>query len=171
MLNRAIKLYRRIFWSFEKNARTNGVIIGKNCVIQDVSFGSEPYLISVGNHVQITKGTKIFTHGGSWVFRESDPTFDFFGKVTIGDNVYIGNNSLILPGVSIGNNVIIAAGSVITKSVTDNNIVGGNPAKVIGNINEFKTKIIPYNVQTAKMSRKEKEKFLLALPDDMFIKK
>lgn len=66
--------------------------------------------------MQITSGTKFFTHGAAWVLRDKYPEIDFFGKIKIGDNVYIGNDSLILPGVAIGSNVIIAAGSVVTKS-------------------------------------------------------
>jgi len=54
--------------------------------------------------------------------------------VTIGDNVFIGMNSIILKGVNIGNNVRIAAGSVVTKSIPANQIWGGNPAAFIKNI-------------------------------------
>ena len=51
--------------------------------------------------------------GGAKVARYKYPKFDVFGKVKIGNNVYIGNNALIMPGVSIGNNVLVAAGSVV----------------------------------------------------------
>ena len=64
MLKRVLNLYRKHFWSFEKLARFNGVYIGKNCKIQNVGFGSEPYLITIGNNVTLTNGCKIFTHGG-----------------------------------------------------------------------------------------------------------
>ena len=57
--------------------------------------------------------------------------FDVFGKVTIGDWVYIGTNSLIMPGITIGDGALIAAGSVVTKDVPEYSIVGGVPAKVI----------------------------------------
>jgi len=134
-------------------------------------FGSEPYLVSIGNHVQITNDVKFFTHGGGWVFREKYPDFDTFGKIVIKNNVYIGNNALIMPGVTIGNNVIIGSGTVVTKSVNDGDIVAGNPGKVIGNINDFETKLLPFNVNTKKHSYKKKKEFLLNLSEDKFIKK
>ena len=56
------------------------------------------------------------------------------GPVKIGNNVHIGENVIILPGVNIGNNVIVGAGSVVTKSIPDNTLACGNPAKVIKNI-------------------------------------
>ena len=80
MIKKLLNIYKRRFWSSEKYARSTGVNIGKNCDIQKVSFGSEPYLVEIGNHVQITSGTKIFTHGGGWVFRDQYPKLDYFGK-------------------------------------------------------------------------------------------
>ncbi|MDN3492047.1 acyltransferase [Winogradskyella bathintestinalis] len=171
MIKRIRKLYRNKFWSSEKRATFLGVKIGYGCDIQAVSFGSEPYLIEKGNHVQITKGTKFFTHGAAWVLREKYPDIDFFGKIRVGDNVYIGNSALILAGVTIGSNVIIAAGSVVTKSVSDNQIVGGNPAKIIGNIEEFEKSILPFNLKTKGKSFSEKREILLSLNENRFIKK
>ena len=171
MIKKIQSIYRRIFWSKEKFARFRGVVIGRGCDIQDVVFGSEPYLIKIGNHVQITSGTKIFTHGGAWVLRDKHPKIDFFGKVVIKDNVYIGNNSLIMPGVVIGSNVIVAAGSVVTKSIHDNCIVGGNPARIIGNIEDYEKKMVPFNVNSKGLSYAEKKDFLLKLTEDKFIQK
>lgn len=113
----------------------------ENCEIFTRYSGAEPYLIEIGNHVQITRDVRFFNHGSAWVFRDIEPNLDFFGKITIGNNVYIGSCSLILPGITIGNNVIIAAGSVVTKSFSDNVIIGGNPAKIIGNTEEYFQKI------------------------------
>ncbi|MGP9710916.1 acyltransferase [Psychrobacter sp. AOP29-E1-7] len=171
MFKRALSLYRRFFWSSEKLARFNGVNIGKNCRIQDVVFGSEPYLITIGDNVRLTNGCKIFTHGGAGVLRVKYPNIDFFGKVVIKDNVYIGNNCLIMPGVTIGSNVLVAAGSVVTKSVPNGVVVGGNPAKVLGSITDFEEKMLSKNVASKGMNKTEKEKYLLSLPDSVFIKK
>ena len=66
-------------------------------------------------------------------------------KVMIGDNVFIGARSVILPGVHIGNNVIVGAGSVVTKSIPDNMVAAGNPARLLKQtdvyINEMRSKI------------------------------
>ena len=66
MFKKIIRFYHNYFWFPEKLARYEGVSIGKNCNIQKVSFGSEPFLITIGDQVQITNGTKIFTHGGAF---------------------------------------------------------------------------------------------------------
>tara|TARA_R110000751_G_scaffold306753_1_gene426112 strand:- start:2777 stop:3292 length:516 start_codon:yes stop_codon:yes gene_type:complete len=171
MLGKILRLYRKHFWSPERQARYAGVMIGYNCNIQRVTFGSEPYLIEIGDHVQITDGVKLFTHGGAWVLRQKYPDMDFFGRIVIGNNVYIGNNSLIMPGVSIGNNVLIAAGSVVTKSIPDNVVVGGNPARVITVIEEFEKKMVAINVNTKPMGSVEKKEYLSSLPRSRFIKK
>jgi acetyltransferase-like isoleucine patch superfamily enzyme len=171
MINKIIRFYQKIFWNCEKYARHLGVKIGNDCSIGTRNFGTEPYLIEIGNNTQITYGVTFYTHGGSWVFRQKYPNFDFFGKIKIGNNVYIGNYALILPGVTIEDNGIIGAGAVVTKSVPAGSIVGGNPAKIIGKVDEYEKKILPYNVNSKKLSYKEKKKFLLSLDDSKFQKK
>lgn len=165
-----IKLfYNRYFVDTITFLRKRGVTIGKDCSIESRDFGTEPYLVTIGNHVQITSDVKIFTHGGGWVLRQEIPDFDSFGKVVIGNNVYIGNNALIMPGVTIDDNVIIGAGSVVTKSVPSGWIVAGNPAKKVGNIENFKEKMIPYNFGTKKQTNKKDS--ILNSNSDKFIKK
>lgn len=171
MIKKTKHLYRKLLWTPEKYARFQGVEIGKDCDIQKVSFGSEPYLIEIGNHVQITNGTKIFTHGGGWVFRDQYPKLDYFGKVIIKNNVYIGNSSMIMPGVTIGNDVIIGAGSIVTKTIPDGNIAAGNPARIVGETKDFIEKIKQYDVGSKGMSYDEKKKYLLSLGEDSFIRK
>lgn len=171
MINKLVKLYRKKVWKPERYARYIGVNIGRNCYIATKEFSSEPYLITIGNHVQITAGVKFFAHSGGWVFREEYPSFDTFGKIVIEDNVYIGNNVLILPGVTIGKNVVIGAGAIVTKSFPDNVVIAGNPAKIVKTVEELKHSLLPYNVNSKGMSNSEKKKFLLGLGDDKFIKK
>ena len=88
-----------------KILRKKGVKIGKNCEIYpSASFGSEPYLIELGDYVRITDGCKLTTHdGGLWVLRNNGKlkNSDKFGKIRIGNNVHIGINSIIMPGVEI----------------------------------------------------------------------
>lgn len=105
------------------------------------------------------------------VVRMIDSSFDCFGKVKIGNNVYIGTNALIMPGITIGDNVLIAAGSIVTHSVPNNVVVGGNPAKVICSLENFYQKNKRYNVGTKGLSSIEKKSVLLSLDDCFFIKK
>ena len=143
-------------------AREIGVHIGEDCFIPDKGcFSSEPYLITIGNHCQITSGVRLFTHGGGQVLRDKIPDYDTFGKIVIGDWVYIGNNSLIMPGVTIGDNVLVAAGSVVTKSVPSRVVVAGNPAKIICTIDEYFERNKEYNVGTKKLSPLQKKEYLI----------
>lgn len=172
MLIRKIKhLYNRYFLSFEQQARKAGVIIGKGNQFLSNFWSSEPYLIEIGDNCQITAGVKIFTHGGAKIARVIDPDFDCFGKVKIGSNVYIGNNSLIMPGVTVGDNVLIAAGSVVTHSVQDNVVIGGNPAHVICSFDDYYQKNQKYNVGTKGLNPSEKRKVLSNLGEEKFLRK
>ena len=172
MLKKIYYLFTILFLSPEKYLKRRGVVIGKGCDIQTRNFGSEPYLIEIGDRVQITSGVKFFTHGGGWVFRIEYPDFDTFGKIKIGNNVYIGNNAMIMPGVSIADNCIIGAGSIVTKSFLDSGIIiAGVPAKNVGKIEDLKTRLIPFNLKTNGLSYSSKKNFLLSQPDSSFIKK
>ena len=76
-----------------------------------------------------------------------------------------------MPGVTIGEGAIVAAGAIVTKSVPDGMVVGGNPARVIGTVDEFKERNLKYNVGTKNMPSEKKKAFLLGLADDKFIRK
>lgn len=149
----------------KKQIKKLGVQIGNDCRFLSVdksTFGSEPYLITIGNHVTITSGVKFITHdGGVWVFRKKCPEIDSFGRIFIGNNVFIGINSIILPGVTIGNNVVVGAGSVVTKDVPDNVVVGGNPAKEIKSIQAYEVKILEDADYTKKLNYNDKKVYLL----------
>ncbi len=85
-----------------------------------------PELIEIGTHTKITSGTKILTH-----FFNSEDEGMYLGKVTIGNEVFIGLNTLIVNPVEIGDGAVLAAGSVVTKDIPAWEIWGGNPAKFI----------------------------------------
>ena len=83
-----------------------------------MDFGSEPYLITIGDHVRITAEARFITHdGGVWVFRNEEKMkdVDVFGTIEIGNNVHLGNDVIIMPNVKIGDNVVIGCGAVVTK--------------------------------------------------------
>ncbi|MCD8237331.1 MAG: acyltransferase [Prevotellaceae bacterium] len=152
-------------------AEMAGVSMGERNSIASCFWSSEPYLITIGSDCTITAGVKIFTHGGCSVARDRYRNFDCFGKVTIGDRVYIGTNALIMPGVSIGNRVLIAAGSVVTKSIPDNCVVGGNPAKFLHSVDDYIESNKEYNLDSKHLSSAKKRELLMNLTEDSFIKK
>lgn len=112
---------------------------------------TRPCLITIGDDVKITSGVKILTHGYDWSVLAGlyDVVLGSAGNVKIGNNVFIGMNSIILKGVNIGNNVVIGAGSVVNKDVPDNSVVAGNPAKFIMSIEDYYKKRIDAQVNEA----------------------
>lgn len=124
-------------------AKSIGVKVGNDCRVYTTNFGSEPFLITIGNNVTVTSGVKFITHDGTtWLMRDEKGRRYFYQRISIGNNVFIGVNCVIMPGVKIEDNVIIAAGSVVTKSIPKGVIVAGVPAKIIGNFEEIKTRML-----------------------------
>ncbi|WP_350289499.1 acyltransferase [uncultured Croceitalea sp.] len=107
--------------------------IGEYCFINDGTYWSAKGGIEIGSNVIFGPQTVIWTYNhdysGTHLPYGGD---DILKKVTIGDNVWIGMKSIIMPGVNIGEGTIIGAGSVVTKNTSPGSIVGGNPAKIIG---------------------------------------
>lgn len=140
---RILDLFNRFSKSGTAYARSKGVNVGDNCRIYTRLFGSEPWLITIGNKVTITSGVILLTHDGStWLMNDEKGRRYLYKKIEIGNHVFIGVNSIIMPGVKIENNVIVAAGSVVTKSVPKGSIVAGNPAKIIGNYFNYEQKVL-----------------------------
>lgn len=168
--------YHRITKSGVEYARYLGVEVGENCRILSPRFGSEPWLIKIGNKVTITSGVRIITHdGATWLMEDEKGRREFFARVEIGDNVFIGLNSIIMPGVKIENNCIIAAGSVVTKSVPSGSIVGGNPAKIIAKTDDYRDKVLNTYISKSEMdySKPFKERILDVVSEEFkpFLKK
>ncbi len=170
-MNKILYLYWRFIASPEKYARHIGVTIGENCLIDTRQWSSEPYLIYIGNNVQVTRDVSFFTHGGGLVIRQLAPDYDSFGKIIVEDNAYRGAHSLIMPGVTIGSGALVAAGSVVTKSVPAGVVVGGNPAKYICTVDEYIQRNLKYNLHTKGLNANKKREFLLSLASDKFIQK
>lgn len=129
-----------------ERARKLGVSIGENCrLISNPSWDSEPWLISLGNHVEISCNATFITHdGATWVFRNEDKYKDVirYGKIVIKDNCFIGAHSTILPGVTIGPNSIIGACSLVRKDVEPNSVYAGIPARRICSLEEYAEKCL-----------------------------
>lgn len=113
-----------------------------NCTILDVAK------VIIGDNCQLAPNVSIYTAGHPVHPETRNSGYEYGIKVTIGDNVWIGGNTVICPGVHVGDNVVIGAGSVVTKDIPDMVIAAGNPCKVIRKITEddrrtyFKKQII-----------------------------
>lgn len=135
------KILCKVFGN-EKVARWLGVSIGKNCRILTTKFGSEPWLITIGDNVTVSFDVVFINHDGvGWLFKDENGRRYKYSKIRVGDNCFIGAQSIILPGVCIGNNCVIGAGSVLTKSVPDGCVVAGNPARYITTYDELMARI------------------------------
>ncbi len=148
-----MNIFRVIFRKIEryfthpiKYARKLGVTIGDNCKLNGTpDWGSEPWLIFIGNHVELSGDVAFITHdGATWVFRSEERYKKVirYGKITIKDNCFVGMRSTIMPGVTIGPNSIVGAGSLVVKDVPEGCVYAGVPAKFICTVDEFKEKCL-----------------------------
>lgn len=141
--------------------RGKGAHIGKGCSIhKSVGFGDEGFMIFIGDNVRITAGVRVTPHdGGLWTLRKMGllPDADYFAPIHIGNNVHIGNDAIIMPGITIGDNSVIGVGAIVTKDVPKNSVVAGVPARVIETIEEYYQKRKDRCDNTKHMSPKEKK--------------
>ncbi len=107
--------------------RLNGVILDP----------SHCWLIEIGDNVTLAPRVHILCHDAS---TKNLLGYTKIGRVTIGDNVFIGAESVVLPGVTIGSNVIIGANSTVTDDVPDNTVVAGSPARVLSTLEDYLAK-------------------------------
>lgn len=147
-----------------KYAETVGVNFRKGTLYLygNVNWGTEPWIITLGENVHLTEGVKFITHdGGVLLFRNEIPDLEITKPIVIKDNVYVGNNVIILPGVTIGNNVIIGAGAVVSRDIPDNSVAVGVPARVIKETCDYREKVIHESLHLGNLKGKEKDKALM----------
>ena len=154
-------LYRKLYPM--KYAQKCGLNMkGKIRLYGNVSWGTEPWIITLGDNVHITDGVRFITHdGGTLLFRNIVPDLEITKPITVGDNVYIGNCTLIMPGVNIGNNVVIGAGAVVTKDIPDNSVAVGVPARRIKSTDEYFEKLKSESLHLGHLKGREKDKALM----------
>lgn len=113
-----------------------GLKIGVGCDINPglIVDHSHCWLIEIGNYVTLAPQVYLLAHDAS-IHRSLH--YSKIGKVILKDYCFVGARSIIMPGVTIGEKAIVAAGSVVTKSVPNNTVVGGNPAKFIMKTDEL----------------------------------
>lgn len=130
-------LLRRLL-GHERYGRRIGVRIGRDCRILSSNFGTEPFLISIGDRVTVSFDVTFLTHdGASWLIRDARGRRYIYRRLKIGSDCFIGAGAILMPGVEIGDRVIVAAGAVVTKSVPSGSIVAGVPARMIGRYDDF----------------------------------
>ena len=131
---------------------------GELHIYGNVSWSTEPWIITLGKNVHITHGVKFITHdGGTLLFRKEIPDLEITKPITVGDDVYFGNNVIVLPGVHIGNRVVIGAGAVVTKDIPDNSVAVGCPARVVKTCDEYLEKLKAESLHVGHLTGKAKD--------------
>ena len=146
------KIHEKYFiksgFEYAKYLRKKGILKkqGENCFISKGAGISDPYLTSIGDNVWITDGCKLLCHDASVIMLNmmNGSHFDKVNTISIGDNSFLGNNTIVLPGVSIGYGTVIGAGSVVNKNIDNNSVWAGNPARFICTLEDYvkKTELI-----------------------------
>ena len=142
--------------------RHKGVRIGEKCTIitKIQNFGTEPYLVKLGDNVTITHGVIFITHdGGTRLFRdefpEMNPYGNVFGTIELGNNVFVGINSLLLPGSKISDNTLVGAGTIVKGNFEPGVVIAGNPGRVICGIDDYITKVRSQMVHLQSTNRRD----------------
>jgi acetyltransferase-like isoleucine patch superfamily enzyme len=141
-IQRRIEMARYDDFTIAEHFRGLGARVGDDCRILVRSMGTEPFLVSIGNHCTIAGEVAFVTHdGGTWIFTDANPSLQKFGRIDIRDNCFIGLRSTLLPGVTVGPNSVVAAGSVVTRDVPPNTVVAGCPARVLCSAEDYRRRL------------------------------
>ncbi|MFH1642281.1 MAG: acyltransferase [Nanoarchaeota archaeon] len=128
--------YRKYYMRM-KDLISRGLKIGKNVTIAHTAYidYEYPFLISIGDNCTVSNNVRLLAHDAS-TFKFVDG-YTRIGKIVINNNCYIGEQSIILPGVTVGSNVLIAAGSLVNKDIPSNSCVAGVPARFYAKFEDF----------------------------------
>ncbi len=148
-LRRLIQKLKLRYGSQETVIRTlrgMGVRIGERCRVYTAHFGSEPWLIKIGDHVCISNDVTFVNHDLTYPLQDKYASLTAFGPIEIKDNCQIGVRATILPHVTIGPNAIVGACSVVTQDVPPNCVAAGNPARVLCTLDEYERKCMARHI-------------------------
>jgi acetyltransferase-like isoleucine patch superfamily enzyme len=141
-------------------ARSKGATIGERCRLIGCDFGSEPYLVTLGDHVSATSTSFVTHDGGVWVFRDEWPDADVFAPITVGSNVFLGAGVLVLPGVTIGDHVVVGARSVVSRDLPSGCVAVGSPAIPVRSLDEYRASLEDRWVPTKALDPAAKREYL-----------
>lgn len=131
-------VYKRTEYLIKKNVFAS---VGNNFFFQPRVIPADPKLIKFHDNVVVASNVTFINHDVINLMLNNIPDIGWFkyqsGCIEVGNNVFIGANTTILPNVKIGDNVIVSAGSVVTKDIPSNSVVGGVPAKKIMSFEEY----------------------------------
>jgi acetyltransferase-like isoleucine patch superfamily enzyme len=144
MIRRALRLAvntAKLHLDAVRYFRSQGVEIGEGVEIFGANlftFGSEPYLISIGSHVTISHNVDFITHdGGLRVARAQYPDAYLYGRIRVEDHCFLGAHCVLLPGATVGAGSVIGTGSIVTGKIPPGVVAIGAPAKPIKTVEEY----------------------------------
>lgn len=156
-----------------------GLTIGKNFQFEKGLLIDKiyPHLITIGDNVIFSADVKVLAHDAGL---RNIMGIVRIGHVTIGNRVFVGLGTIILPNVTIGDDVIVGAGSIVSRNLPSGTVCAGNPAKVICSLDEYKKRILQkkevfpiygYERDTLSMTKEELEQQKVALQSTIGLKK
>jgi len=159
-----LALYKKYLQTFQpiRFAKYMGVNFGANLRIYGkIYWSTEPWIITLGENVHLTDNIYFVTHdGGTLLYRKHIKDLEITKPITIGNDVYVGINTVFLPGVKVGNNVVIGACSVVSRDIPDDSVVAGNPARIIKTSEEYLKKLKRESLHLGHLTGKEKNNAL-----------
>jgi acetyltransferase-like isoleucine patch superfamily enzyme len=158
-----VRLYRDPVRYF----RRQGAEIGEGVEIYGANlftFGSEPYLVSIGNQVTISHNVDFITHDGAVrVARQKYPDAYLYGRIHVADNCFLGARCILLPGARVGTGSIIGSGSIVTGEIPSGVVAVGAPARPIKSVADYIDGKRHLWINTGGLTFKAKRELLLRL--------
>ena len=149
--------------------RNNGISVGEGCRIYTPLRSNEPSMIKIGNHVTISSGVAFVTHDNS-ILKVLDPMTDVIGRITVGDHCFIGQNSMLMLGVTLGERCVVGAGAVVTHSFPPHSVIAGNPARKICSTEEMAEKYRDYAIDFGPIPFDQRNKYIMEHPEKWVVK-
>ena len=146
--------------------RNSGITIGEGCRIYTYLSSHEPSMIRIGNDVTISSGVAFVTHDNS-ILKVLDPMTDVVGPITVHDKCFIGQNSILMLGITLGENCVVGAGSVVTHSFPSHSVIAGNPARRLCSTEEMAEKYRDYAIDFGVIPWGQRDKYLAEHPEKL----